>query len=399
MLLCAISLSTDAARRTPTAWRSSQLGESTCSPDARKALLHVLAQDLFQAYFALPTDERPGEPSVLRLTWHLFIVAKAKLLPPFPDLVSSFNLLVCVLAFVFSHVPAAQRAVDLADAEKLPVRDAAGAVDVLQVRRSFCCARSGRATMDGGAVPGCCACCYAMHAWSRAQRPARRTMWRAQYMLKALLFGKGRDARAAVCAVCAQSFAAYNKANPKEVVPLMARLDTMLRSLLADYLTDNAGAHALLARLNFSLCLSTPPCSGNPCPCARQRACCAAARVPTGAHEARGAVRELRTKRLPGCARRERAAPGGGRAGDGLQALPGAARKRGGAGDRHGRAGRELRGGLQRRVRDGRAPLHRRPPRRRRRVDAGAGQRVGRAALADQVPSGHARARPQVRLD
>ena len=90
-------------------------------------------QDLFQTYFSLPMDGQAGEPSVLRLTWHLFIVAKAKLFPPFPDLVSSFNLLVCVLAFVFSHVPAAQRAVDLADAEKLPVHDAAGAVDVLQV--------------------------------------------------------------------------------------------------------------------------------------------------------------------------------------------------------------------------------------------------------------------------
>ena len=44
--------------------------------------------------------------------------------------------------------------------------------------------------------------------------------------------------------LCAQSFAAYNKANPKEVAPLMARLDTMLRSLLADFLIDNAGAHA-----------------------------------------------------------------------------------------------------------------------------------------------------------
>jgi hypothetical protein len=109
-------------------------------------------QDLFQAYFALPTDGRPGEPSVLRLTWHLFIVAKAKLLPPFPDLVSSFNLLVCVLAFVFAHVPPGQRAVGLADAEKLPVRDAAGAVDVLQVgpalwAPAFCPASIGRARM------------------------------------------------------------------------------------------------------------------------------------------------------------------------------------------------------------------------------------------------------------
>jgi hypothetical protein len=91
-------------------------------------------QDLFGAYFSLPTGGPPGEPSVFNLTWHLFIVAKAKLYPPFPDLVAAFNLLICVLAFVFSHVPASGRAAALEDAAKLPCRNASGAVEVLEVR-------------------------------------------------------------------------------------------------------------------------------------------------------------------------------------------------------------------------------------------------------------------------
>lgn len=90
-------------------------------------------QDLFQSYFNLPIGGVYSEPSVFHLTWQLFIVAKAKLFPPFPDLVASFNLLICVLAFVFSHVSSEERAVDLADKTKLPVHNLEGAVDVLEV--------------------------------------------------------------------------------------------------------------------------------------------------------------------------------------------------------------------------------------------------------------------------
>lgn len=95
--------------------------------------LVLITQDLFQIYFKLPTAGRYNEPSVFHLVWQLFIVAKAKLFPPFPDLVSSFNLLICVLAFAFCHVPAAQRAVVLTDSEKLPTRTEDGSVDVLEV--------------------------------------------------------------------------------------------------------------------------------------------------------------------------------------------------------------------------------------------------------------------------
>jgi hypothetical protein len=73
----------------------------------------------------------------LRVVWQLFIVAKAKLYPPFPDLVASFNLLLCILAFVFSHVSSQQRGVNLADTAKLPVRNEEGAVQVLEVSE-FC---------------------------------------------------------------------------------------------------------------------------------------------------------------------------------------------------------------------------------------------------------------------
>lgn len=41
-----------------------------------------------------------------------------------------------------------------------------------------------------------------------------------------------------------QSLAAVSKANTADVQPLMSRLDTLLRSLLADFSTDNAGKHA-----------------------------------------------------------------------------------------------------------------------------------------------------------
>ncbi len=101
-------------------------------PCAHKLVLSV--QDLFQQYFKLPTSGCYSEPSVFHLVWQLFIVAKAKLFPPFPDLVASFNLLICVLAFAFCHVPAEQRSVQLTDTERLPRRTEQGSVDVLVVR-------------------------------------------------------------------------------------------------------------------------------------------------------------------------------------------------------------------------------------------------------------------------
>ena len=56
-------------------------------------------------HFDLPVASAAGEPSAYALCWLLYVVAKARLLPPFPDLVSSFNLLICVIALVYAHVP------------------------------------------------------------------------------------------------------------------------------------------------------------------------------------------------------------------------------------------------------------------------------------------------------
>ena len=75
--------------------------------------LHAVAaaQDLFQAHFTLPIGGgAAGEPSAFGLTWLLYIYAKARLLPPFPDLVSSFNLLVAVIGFAHARIPARARA-------------------------------------------------------------------------------------------------------------------------------------------------------------------------------------------------------------------------------------------------------------------------------------------------
>lgn len=98
-------------------------------------MIAATLQDLFHLYIGLPVTG--AEATVFRFTWKLFIVAKAKLFAPFPDLVASFNLLICVLAFVYCHVPAAQRAVPLTDETNLPQRNKEGAVDVLQVQPSI----------------------------------------------------------------------------------------------------------------------------------------------------------------------------------------------------------------------------------------------------------------------
>lgn len=92
----------------------------------------IALQDLYHLYIGSPATE--AEAAVFRFTWKLFIVAKAKLFAPFPDLVASFNLLICVLAFVYCHIPAAQQAVSLTDEVNLPRRTKEGAVDVLQVQ-------------------------------------------------------------------------------------------------------------------------------------------------------------------------------------------------------------------------------------------------------------------------
>ena len=63
-------------------------------------------QDIFTSCFE-PHLQNLGEDgcSVYNTAWLLFLYAKARLLPPFPDLVSSFNLLLCTINFLLAHVP------------------------------------------------------------------------------------------------------------------------------------------------------------------------------------------------------------------------------------------------------------------------------------------------------
>ena len=91
-------------------------------------------QDLFCSYFDTsisgPGAADPSSPFCA--AWLLFVTAKSKLLPPFPDLVASFNLLICVLNVAITHIPAAHRNVDLQDHSLFPVRTEDGGADTLQ---------------------------------------------------------------------------------------------------------------------------------------------------------------------------------------------------------------------------------------------------------------------------
>lgn len=72
-------------------------------------------QDLFQRYCNLPLGAGDQPAPILKLTWLLFILAKAELLGPLPDLVTSFNLLVCVVNIIVCHLPRALGAVNFSD--------------------------------------------------------------------------------------------------------------------------------------------------------------------------------------------------------------------------------------------------------------------------------------------
>lgn len=72
-------------------------------------------QDIFSRFLNLPTEEDGKVVPRLQLLWTLFIVAKAELLGPLPDLVSSFNLLVCVSNVILTHLPKDLCKLDLSD--------------------------------------------------------------------------------------------------------------------------------------------------------------------------------------------------------------------------------------------------------------------------------------------
>jgi len=62
-------------------------------------------QDLFSEYLLLPADSRDPS-SALGFFWQLFCTARAALLPPQADLVTSFALLLACTHFTLRHVPA-----------------------------------------------------------------------------------------------------------------------------------------------------------------------------------------------------------------------------------------------------------------------------------------------------
>jgi hypothetical protein len=69
-------------------------------------------QDLLDSYVpsaGLPRNAAPG--ALHRLAWLMFVVAKQRLLPPQPDLVSLFHLLLAVVAALRDHAPWAADAV------------------------------------------------------------------------------------------------------------------------------------------------------------------------------------------------------------------------------------------------------------------------------------------------
>lgn len=91
-------------------------------------------QDLFRSYFdvAVSVQGSTDVSSPFYVAWLLFVTAKAKLLPAFPDLVASFNLLICVLNVAIVHIMPAHRTVDLNDQSLFPVRSETGSADTLQ---------------------------------------------------------------------------------------------------------------------------------------------------------------------------------------------------------------------------------------------------------------------------
>ena len=91
-------------------------------------------QDLFRSYFDVSISRQGAtdKSSPFCAAWLLFVTAKSKLLPAFPDLVASFNLLICVLNVAIAHIPAPYRNVDLQDHSLFPVRTESGGADTLQ---------------------------------------------------------------------------------------------------------------------------------------------------------------------------------------------------------------------------------------------------------------------------
>lgn len=87
-------------------------------------------QDFFTKLCTLPLEGDGSE--VFKLFWTLFLVAKASLLEPFPDLVTSFSMLVNVLNVLLGHLAPENLAFSPTNLERMPERTPSGAADVLR---------------------------------------------------------------------------------------------------------------------------------------------------------------------------------------------------------------------------------------------------------------------------
>lgn len=115
------------------------LSDGDCCSKYKKDYLEFFSMEPSQgptAPFSSPPRRGSAASSPLsssrpfRLGWLLFVVAKAEALPPFPDLVSYGNLLICVLHVLLLHMPTPLRTAAFSDTGRFPIRGPGG-VDVL----------------------------------------------------------------------------------------------------------------------------------------------------------------------------------------------------------------------------------------------------------------------------
>lgn len=115
-------------------------------------------QELWETYCKLPLDESSVPP---RLFWTLFLVAKSRLLPQFPDLVTGFSLLIAVFSVALAHFGPEHCAVSFEDQEHFPQRTPSGSADLPEsliqnskansamVRMRFLCSKRSRYAVRG----------------------------------------------------------------------------------------------------------------------------------------------------------------------------------------------------------------------------------------------------------
>ena len=97
-------------------------------------------QEKFRQLFTPAEGRDAAEDPWFRFGWLLFIVAKDRLAPRFPDLISCTYILACTLNVLLAHIEPSRLWNPLKNAEAYPVRTEAGATDTLAcIARLFQC--------------------------------------------------------------------------------------------------------------------------------------------------------------------------------------------------------------------------------------------------------------------